>query len=132
MGKVVGVCGGFGRPGRAGLSRGSRRAAGKSGSEEDEARDGTEPVRKGSHGPEERDPEQPKRKRKEEMGGWVRENASMWAGGRWTQETTSRAEPTNDVAMQIRLCDLPIYETTTPPRFTTSLSSTQRLASSPA
>ncbi|KAJ7833136.1 1,3-beta-glucan synthase component-domain-containing protein [Mycena olivaceomarginata] len=125
MGKVVGVCGGFGRPGRAGLSRGSRRAAGKSGSEEDEARDGTEPVRKGSHGPEERDPEQPKRKRKEEMGGWARENASMWAGGRWTRETTSRAEPTNDVAMQIRLCDLPIYETTTPPRFTTSLSSTQ-------
>jgi hypothetical protein len=50
VGKVVGVCGGFGRPGRAGLSRGSGRAAGKSGSEEDEARDGTEPVRKGGHG----------------------------------------------------------------------------------
>ncbi|KAJ7321295.1 hypothetical protein DFH08DRAFT_1033914 [Mycena albidolilacea] len=48
--KVVCVCGGFGRPGRAGLSRDSGRAAGKAGSEEDVARDGTEPVRKGGHG----------------------------------------------------------------------------------
>ncbi|KAJ7791968.1 hypothetical protein B0H14DRAFT_3890398 [Mycena olivaceomarginata] len=86
---------------------------------------GPNPYAKAATGPEEQDPEQPKRKRKEEMGGWARENTSMWAGGRWTRETTSKAEPTNDVAMQIRLCDLPIYETTTPPRFTTSLPSTQ-------
>ncbi|KAJ7789527.1 hypothetical protein B0H14DRAFT_3502884 [Mycena olivaceomarginata] len=86
---------------------------------------GPNPYAKAATGPEERDPEQPKCKRKEEMGGWARENTLMWAGGRWTRKMTSRAEPTNDVAMQIRLCDLPIYETTTPPHFTTSLPSTQ-------
>jgi hypothetical protein len=67
-GKVVCVCGGFGRPGRAGLSRDSGRAAGKAGSEEDVARDGTDA--KAATGPEERDPEQPSVSEKR-----------RWAGG---------------------------------------------------
>ncbi|KAJ7861686.1 hypothetical protein B0H14DRAFT_3863326 [Mycena olivaceomarginata] len=56
---------------------------------------GPNPYAKAATGPEERDPEQPKRKRKEEMGGWAHENASMCAKGSRTREATSRAEPTD-------------------------------------
>ncbi|KAJ7834713.1 hypothetical protein B0H14DRAFT_2590735 [Mycena olivaceomarginata] len=103
VGKVVCVCGGFGRPGRAGLSRDSGRAAGKAGSEEDVARDGTEPVRKGGHGSRRTRPGATQRKRKR-GDGWVGSRkrvdvgkGKLDAGG----DVEGRANRI-DVAMQIR------------------------------
>jgi hypothetical protein len=81
------------------------------------------PYAKAATGPEERDLEQPKRKRKEEMGGWAHENAWMWTEGCWTRDVNVvEGAERIDVAVPIRLVDL---------RYKTSRSTTTTHTSSP-
>ena len=85
------VCGGSAVPADRGFPGLQREAAGKGGSEKDGTRARPNPYTRATEGLEERDPKQPKPKRKEEgMGGWAKKKKAQERGK--TRKRLSRGQ----------------------------------------